>query len=255
MDFFIHSTRIDNSKKLSKLHKDYGLAGLGFYWTVIEVLMLSGIKMHINSLLAMREPPITFLKANDILMKYGLFAIDENKYVTLKDDKENGIGEKSLSNYFAFLRGDNSCESSDSSCASRASHAATHATTHADACCADVSGASSPASSYASSDACTYIRSSFEKSQKKYLNTQSETVYDRGGEAQSKLNVFLSKNCPHLQTMRHPLTLSEYRKLNINYTNEQIKDVLISMENEISVARDGYSVYGIANSWLKKRHG
>ena len=103
MDFFIHTTKASDSAKLKKLQDDYKLAGLGFYWKVVELLMLCPIKVHFNTILTLREPPISFNKVKAILNDYDLFDVDENNYVTLKVDKENGIGEKSLESYLSLF--------------------------------------------------------------------------------------------------------------------------------------------------------
>lgn len=103
MDFFIHSTKAGDAAKLKKLQDDYKLAGLGFYWKVVELLMLCPIKVHFNSILTLREPPISFNKVKAIINDYDLFEVDENNYVTLKIDKGNGIGEKSLESYLSFF--------------------------------------------------------------------------------------------------------------------------------------------------------
>lgn len=103
MDFFIHSTKASDSAKLKKLQDDYKLAGLGFYWKVVELLMLCPVKVHFNTILTLREPPIKFNVVKAILNDYDLFNVDENNYVTLKVDKGNGIGEKSLESYLSFF--------------------------------------------------------------------------------------------------------------------------------------------------------
>ena len=103
MDFFIHTTKASDAAKLKKLQDDFKLAGLGFYWKVVELLMLCPIKVHFNTILTLREPPIKFNVVKAILNDYDLFDVDENNYVTLKVDKGNGIGEKSLESYLSFF--------------------------------------------------------------------------------------------------------------------------------------------------------
>ena len=88
MDFFIHTTKASDSAKLKKLQDDYKLAGLGFYWKVVELLMLCSFKVHFNAILSLRKPPISFNVVKAILNDYDLFVVDENNYVTLKIDKD-----------------------------------------------------------------------------------------------------------------------------------------------------------------------
>ena len=255
MDFFIHSTKACDSAKLQKLQKDYKLAGLGFYWKVVELLMLCPIKVHFNSILTLREPPISFNVVKAIINDYDLFNVDENNYVTLKVDKETGVGEKSLESYLSFF-----CSSSRASDASHTSRASSHA------------------SSGASSDACTPARSSFKEKKDNKINdslvinkierkedegTQSDV--SRYTEALCKnrpdiaeevmFESFLKKNCPHLSEMEQPLTMTEYGWLKKSYTDAQIQDVLLDMENDTNVVRSKRSAYHTALSWLRKRHG
>ena len=141
MDFFIHTTKASDAAKLKKLQDDYKLAGLGFYWKVVEQLMLCPIKVHFNTILTLREPPISFNVVKAILNDYDLFVVDENNYVTLKVDKGNGIGEKSLESYLSLF-----CSSSRASDASHESRASSHVSSGA---CTDASsGACTPARSF-----------------------------------------------------------------------------------------------------------
>ena len=255
MDFFIHTTKASDAEKLKKLHADYKLAGLGFYWKVVELLMLCPIKVHFNTILSLREPPISFNVVKAILNDYDLFVVDENNYVTLKIDKGNGIGEKSLESYLSFF-----CSSSR---ASDASHE---------------SGASSHASSGASSGAHTPARSSFKENKEKEINDSQviniiESKAEKGTQIEASrvmealnknrpdiakdllIESFLKVNCPHLSEMEQPLTMTEYGWLKNNYTDTQIQDVLLDMENDTNVVRSKRSAYHTALSWLRKRHG
>ena len=260
MDFFIHTTKASDSAKLKKLQDDYKLAGLGFYWKVVELLMLCPIKVHFNTILTLREPPISFNIVKAILNDYDLFDVDENNYVTLKVDKGNGIGEKSLESYLSFFS--SSSRASDASHESRAS-----------------SHASSGACTDASSDACTPARSSFkEKKDNKnndylVINNKIESKADEGTQSdvfrytealfknrpdiaeEVMFESFLKKNCPHLSEMEQPLTMTEYGWLKKTYTDAQIQDVLLDMENDTNVIRTKRSAYHTALSWLRKRHG
>ena len=241
MNFFIHTTKASDSAKLKKLQDDYKLAGLGFYWKVVELLMLCSFKVHFNAILSLRKPPISFNVVKAILNDYDLFVVDENNYVTLKIDKDNGIGEKSLESYLSFLGS-----------SSRASGVS--------------SGASLGASSYASSGACS--------SKKEFIN--NNIIADEGTEGTQNdfsrltqalcknrpdiaeevmIESFLKKNCPHLSEMEQPLTVIEYGLLKKKYTDKQVQDVLQDMNNDTNVIRTKRSAYQTALSWLRKRHG
>ena len=66
---------------------------------------------------------------------------------------------------------------------------------------------------------------------------------------------FLKENCPHLSKMEQPLTMTEYGWLKNFYTDAQIQDVLLDMENDTNVVRSKRSAYHTALFWLRKRHG
>ena len=49
--------------------------------------------------------------------------------------------------------------------------------------------------------------------------------------------------------------MTEYGWLKTFYTDAQIQDVLLDMENDTNVVRSKRSAYHTALSWLRKRHG
>ena len=264
MEFFIHSTKASDSAKLQKLQKDYKLAGLGFYWKVVELLMLCPIKVHINSIMALRKGPISFNVVKAIINDYDLFDVDENNYVSLKIDKETGVGEKSLESYLSFFS-----SSSRASGVSHESRASSHASTRA----------SSDTHTDASSGACTPARSSFKENEEKEniknnnlsVINKNESEEEEGTRKIASLitealcnnqpekaeellfESFMKQNCPHLIEMEKPLTFLEYGWLKKEYSEKQINNVLIDMENDMNVYRKR-STYQTALSWLRIRH-
>ena len=89
MDFFIHTTKASDSAKLKKLQDDYKLAGLGFYWKVVELLMLCPTKVHFNTILTLREGPISFNKVKAILNDYDLFVVDDHLSASTKSKRSS----------------------------------------------------------------------------------------------------------------------------------------------------------------------
>ena len=63
------------------------------------------------------------------------------------------------------------------------------------------------------------------------------------------------KKCPHLYKMEHHITAKEYKRILLRYSEEQIEDVLLAMENDKKVYLEKRSVFQTALIWLKKRHG
>ena len=264
MNFFIHTTKASDSAKLKKLQKDYKLAGLGFYWKVVELLMLCPIKVHFNAILSLREPPISFNEVKAIINDYDLFNVDENNYVTLKIDKGNGIGEKSLESYLSFLGSSSRASGVSSGASSGASSSASSgaslgASSHAS------SGASLGASSHASSGACSSVNKiefnnnnfkADERTQNDISRLKQALCKNRPDIAEEvTIESFLKKNCPHLSEMEQPLTVIEYGWLKKKYTDKQVQDVLQDMNNDTNVIRTKRSAYQTALSWLRKRHG
>ena len=260
MNFFIHTTKASDSAKLKKLQDDYKLAGLGFYWKVVELLMLCSFKVHFNAILSLRKPPISFNVVKAILNDYDLFVVDENNYVTLKIDKDNGIGEKSLESYLSFLDSSSRALGALSGALSGASSGVSSGVS---------SGASSGASSHTSSGASSGACSSVNKKEFNNNNFKAEegTQNDISRLTQAlcknrpdiaeevKIESFLKKNCPHLFEMEQPLTVIEYGWLKKKYTDKQVQDVLQDMNNDTNVIRTKRSAYQTALSWLRKRHG
>ena len=55
--------------------------------------------------------------------------------------------------------------------------------------------------------------------------------------------------------MAEPLTLEQYRELKKSYSEEQIKEVLLDMENDVGLSNRRRSCFQTTSSWLKKRYG
>lgn len=73
--------------------------------------------------------------------------------------------------------------------------------------------------------------------------------------ARETLLIFLEERCPHLLEMAEPLTLEQYRELKKSYSEEQIKEVLLDMENDVGLSNRRRSCFQTTSSWLKKRFG
>lgn len=229
MQFFLHSSTARRRPKLEQLKAIYGLAGIGFYWQAVELIMVCNEKVPIDNFLAIRYSPIRFWDVYDIIEKYDLFDVDEHRMVSLKNDPENGIGEPSIKNLLQFI------EVSDPS---RASGASSRASSRAS------SGASSGASSRASSSA---------SSGPGHCDIDKEKIRVEI-EAQKQFDSFMEARCPHLLLMEEPLTLDDYRKLKTSYTWGQIQEVLLDMENDNNLYQNKRNGYRTALSWLKRRY-
>lgn len=228
MDFFLHSSTARYSQQLLNIEKEYGLAGLGFYWKAIELLMQSNTKVPLGNFQALRYKQIGFKDCLSIMNNSGLFHIDENKYVTLAKDVNYGIDEKSLSSYFDKLIKFYDGNPNDL----KATRAGTRAGTPAgDAC------TGTPTDVHPGVCAGTIVMDKKEES-------KTRDVY-------ALLQEYMDKNYPHLQQMEEPIELEQFQDLQKNYSREQIEDVLQQMENSIDLNTRKRSCYLTALAWLK----
>ena len=226
MQFFLHSTTARRRPKLEQLKAKYGLAGIGFYWQAVELIMVCNEKVPIDNFLAIRYKPIRFWDVYDIIENYDLFDVDEQHMVSLRNDPENGIGEPSIKNLLQFTT-----ESDPLRASSRVSSGAS-------------SGVSSGASSGVSSGAS--LRPGHSDIDKEKIRVEIE--------AQKLFDSFMEARCPHLLLMEEPLALEDFRKLKKSYTWGQIQEVLLDMENDNNLYQNKRNGYRTALSWLKRRY-
>lgn len=214
MQFFLHSSTANRSMKLEQLKAKHGLAGIGFYWQAVELIMAFNEKVPIDFFLAFRYKPIRFRDVYDIIENYGLFDVDAQHMVSLRIDLENGIGDASINNLLKFISVNDP----------------TRVSSHAS------SGASSGAS----------LRPGHCDIDKEKIRVEIE--------AQKQFDSFMEARCPHLLLMEEPLTLDDYRKLKTSYTWGQIQEVLLDMENDNNLYQNKRNGYRTALSWLKRRY-
>ena len=153
-----------------------------------------------------------------------MFFVDELNRVTLIKDKKDvdfGIEKKSLDTYFSKL----------ALCSGAVAGAVTSAVTSA------VTGAVTGAGAVP-------FKMDKEKEKKRKENIARETLLN-----------FMEERCPHLLEMAEPLTLAQYRELKKSYSEEQVKEVLLDMENDVGLSNRRRSCYQTTLSWLNKRFG
>lgn len=225
MEFFIHSTTAHYSKYLLKLQETYGLAGLGFYWKAVELILLGCRKVPIDHFMILRYKPLRFFDIYDILYDSGLFEIDENFRVSLSKDADLGIDKKTVKQYFELL----DSGASDNARASARDNAI-----------ADVRDS---AIADARDSECVHPGPFEIDKEKTRLEKEAQAQFDR----------FMRRRCPHLLEMDEPFTLEQFRELKKTFTWKEIQDVLIEMENDKDVSVKKRSCYQTALSWLKHR--
>ena len=225
MDHTQHLTTAQYSKDLKKIEQAYGVAGIGFYWKAIEILFLSQMPTPMVNILKNGYKRLSRTEAERIILESGLFDVDELNRVTLKKDNkiEYGIGKKSLNNYFSKL----TLLSDNASCTGTGAEACTEA-------CAETCA-----------EACTGTgHCKLNKEKKREENIARETLL-----------IFMEERCPHLLEMAEPLTLAQFRDLKKSYSEEQVKEVLLDMENDVGLSNRRRSCYQTTLSWLNKRFG
>ena len=218
MDYIQHITTAQYSKDLKKIEQAYGVAGYGFYWKVIEMLLCSQEPMPMINLVKNGYKRLSRTEAKKIILESGMFFVDELNQVTLIKDKKDvdfGIEKKSLDTYFSKL----------SFCSGEVTGAVAGAVTGA------VTGAGA-------------VPFKMDKDKERISNKERETLL-----------IFMEERCPHLLEMAEPLTLAQFRELKKSYSEEQVKEVLLDMENDVGLSNRRRSCYQTTLSWLNKRFG
>ena len=226
MEFFKHSSTAQYSKDLKRIEQAYGVAGIGFYWKAVEILFLSQMPTPIINILKDGYKRLSRTEAERIILESGIFDVDELNRVTLKKeikDVDYGIDKKSLETYFSKL----------TLCSGGISRTGSRVEACAEAC----------------TEACTETGTG---------TVPLKTDKDKSREdniAREALLIFMEERCPHLLEMAEPLTLKQFRELKKSYSWEQIKEVLLDMENDVGLNKRKRNCYQTTLSWLKKRFG
>lgn len=103
MDYFFHHTSARYAPLILKIEHDYSLAGIGFYWKAVELLLASNTKIPINDFQKLRYTQIDHRDCEDIIKNSGLFEVEDDYWVSLKKDVYNGIDKITLDQYFKNL--------------------------------------------------------------------------------------------------------------------------------------------------------
>ena len=106
MDYTKHLTTARYSEDLKKIVNAYGVAGYGFYWMAIEMMLFSQEPIPMINLQKNGYKRLSRTEAERIILDSELFNVDELNRVTLNKNKKDidfGIDNKSLETYFSKL--------------------------------------------------------------------------------------------------------------------------------------------------------
>ena len=223
MTFFKHSTTSRKSPNVVKIYNEYGVAGLGFYWVVLEKLIFADSPVPLSDLVHRDIKGFSRLQATKIIVNSGLFYYDENGMISLMKKVDYGIDKGSLETYFRNL---SLCPPS---CARVAEGVAERV----------AEGVAEGVAERVAAGPCE-----LDKEEKRAENIAREAYL-----------IFMEEHCPSLLLMVEPMTLNEYRKLKKWYTEEQIKEVLMAMDNMPKLTDRCKNCYKTALLWLTKRYG
>ena len=228
MDYTKHLTTARYSEDLKKIVNAYGVAGYGFYWMAIEMMLFSQEPIPMINLQKNGYKRLSRTEAERIILDSELFNVDELNRVTLNKNKKDidfGIDNKSLETYFSKL----------AFCSGEVSRAVAGAV--AGAVTSAVTGAVTGAGA---------VPFEIEKDNKRKSinNKERETLL-----------IFMEERCPHLLEMAEPLTLQQFRELKKSYSEDQVKEVLLDMENDVGLSNRRRSCYQTSLTWLTKRFG
>lgn len=218
IDFYQVSSAWIYSKTLNRIQQRYGLVSMGYYWKVIDKIMAMDGRCPKPNLMVLRDGGLRWKDAASILMDFDLFLFDQDGFIHINpDNPDTGVRlpPKVASRTRAM------CACATSACA-----------TDADA------------TPVRASDAYATPEPSIEFKEKEIREEES---------AKQNFSEFMEKECPHLLLFEEPMTFEDLKVLRKTYTIDEVKSVLLAMENKVGLECTYRSCTETAIKWLEKR--
>ncbi len=233
MQFYQVSSDWIYSPVLNRIENRYGLAGIGFYWKVVSATFLAGHALPEFHLLTLKGKGLKWGEAQEILREYRLFVKSaEGCLKIVKDMKENGVIEPQ-GNFpeLSLIFG---------------SPAYTHEPTLA--CTQEPAPEDTPAPTLVTTppgSAPVLVDS------KENIRLEESVVAEQA--AEESFEIFLQNECPHLFQFEEPITFDDLKELRELYSIDDIRSVLIDMNDRPGLTQTSRSCARTARRWLEAR--
>lgn len=242
IEFIKVSSTAFYSEAIKRLQQRYGLEGVGFYFMALQQLAINHGWQPLSHLLALRYRGMPMRTIEEIVRTSGLFDINVDSIVTLADGVDNGISGFKESQFYK-CKTTRPWEQYMDIPKYRPSRklARIPADTSADT----VADTSADTSAETSAETSVHAGHLFANANKGELDKELEL--ERAHE--HKFYQFMDHHCPHLALMPEPLTYDQYKRLKAHFAADDIRDVLIGMENRTDM--NYRSAYLTAMRWLQ----
>ena len=233
MQFYQVSSDWIYSPVLNRIENRYGLAGIGFYWKAVCAIFLAGHALPEFHLLTLKGKGLKWGEAQQILREYPLFVKSAEGYLKIvKDMKESGVVTPQ-GNFpeVGHIFGSPAC-----------AHEPAQAPAPEDAP-ADIPA---PTLVPAPPDSAPVLVDS-----KENIRLEESVVAEQA--AEESFEIFLQNECPHLFQFEEPITFDELKELREFYSIEDIRSVLVDMNDRPGLPQTSRSCAKTARRWLEAR--
>lgn len=233
MQFYQVSSDWIYSPMLNRIENRYGLAGIGFYWKVVCATFLAGHALPEFHLLTLKGKGLKWGEAQEILREYPLFVKSaEGNLKIVKDLKESGVitpqgNFPELTDIFG-------------------SPACTHEPTQAPTPEHRPEGMPAPTLAPTPPGSAPVLVDS-----KENIRLEESVVAEQA--AEEAFEIFLQNECPHLYSFEEPITFDELKDLRELYSIEDIRSVLVDMNDRPGLSQTSRSCAKTARRWLEAR--
>lgn len=233
MQFYQVSSDWIYSPMLNRIENRYGLAGIGFYWKVVCATFLAGHALPEFHLLTLKGKGLKWGEAQEILREYPLFVKSaEGNLKIVKDLKESGVitpqgNFPELTDIFG-------------------SPARTHEPTQAPTPEHRPEGMPAPTLAPTPPGSAPVLVDS-----KENIRLEESVVAEQA--AEEAFEIFLQNECPHLYSFEEPITFDELKELRELYSIEDIRSVLVDMNDRPGLSQTSRSCAKTARRWLEAR--
>lgn len=233
MQFYQVSSDWIYSPMLNRIENRYGLAGIGFYWKVVCATFLAGHALPEFHLLTLKGKGLKWGEAQEILREYPLFVKSaEGNLKIVKDLKESGVitpqgNFPELTDIFG-------------------SPARTHEPTQAPTPEHRPEGMPAPTLTPTPPGSAPVLVDS-----KENIRLEESVVAEQA--AEEAFEIFLQNECPHLYSFEEPITFDELKELRELYSIEDIRSVLVDMNDRPGLSQTSRSCAKTARRWLEAR--
>lgn len=230
--YFTHDYHARNDIKLVKLRMTHGMAGLGLYWCLIEMLYESEGSLHLrnfNTLSFELQVPIDLIE--DVVLNHDLFVNDGEMFwsesiherLSIRNEMaENGkkMAKKRWNNANAMRsHTEGNADEDDTQCGPQCDE-----------------------------DSAAMVIKERKGKEIKGKESKGKEIIEI-----HEFSDFIDQNCDNLKKMKTAMNAKQATELSSIYGHQAVCEILLAMNNKPDIAKKYASVGQTARQWLKNR--